>query len=173
MDQHYVVDSQGYIVDVLNSGQPSSKEGTLVKYGWTKPLYTPRFSFDLNDWIEGKTEDELLHLKKEDKILEFNKKCEETIEAGFTASNGHSYKTTRDAQINMIGQKDELMTDDSILEVKWKTEDVGYVTHTRDEWLNIYKEALSHKKTQLFKYDDLKAQVNNCTTIEEVDSIAW
>lgn len=108
------------------------------------------------------------------KILELNKMCEQTIEAGFTSNiNGHVYRTNRDDQINMMGQKDELMDDPAIETVPWKTEDVGYIKHTRADWLNIYKEGLQHKKAQLFKYDQLKKQVLAAQTIDEINAVQW
>lgn len=107
------------------------------------------------------------------KSAELKQKCEDAIVFGFTASNGHFYRTNRDDQTNMIGQKDEIATDETITQVAWKTEDVGYLMHTREEWLTIYQEAFNHKKTQLFKYDSLKKQVYTCTTKEEVDAIVW
>ena len=101
-------------------------------------------------------EDYILDYHKRLKIEILSEACEETIINGFTASNGHRYRTNRDDQINMIGQKDMLMVDPSITTVEWKTEDAGYIIHTRDEWLEVYKEAFNYKKTQLLKYNDLK-----------------
>lgn len=55
----------------------------------------------------------------------------------------------------------------------WKTEDFGYVDHTRDEWLTVYSEAFGHKKEQLFKYDQLKEMTSGCETLDEVKGVAW
>lgn len=107
------------------------------------------------------------------KKAELNRQCEEAIVQGFTASNGHVYRTNRDDQTNMIGQKDELMSKTSITTVPWKTEDAGYIVHTREEWLTVYAEAFAHKKNQLFKYDTLKGEVYKCERKEEVDIIKW
>jgi hypothetical protein len=119
------------------------------------------------------TDEQILDYCKTIKINHFNKLCESKIIAGFNASNGHKYRTNRDDQTNMIGQKDELTADSTIANVDWKTEDVGYITHTREEWLTVYNEAFVHKKTQLFTYNSLKMQVLNATTHEEVATIKW
>lgn len=119
------------------------------------------------------TEANIVDFYKPLKINELNEKCEQTIEKGFLCSNGHWYRVNRDDQINMIGQKDELTEKPDLLEVKWKTEDVGYVIHTRSEWLTVYFEAFTHKQTQLFKYDDLKTLVSNCSTMSEINNITW
>src|SRR5437763_9836650 len=84
---------------------------------------------------------------KANKIRELNNKCEAVIVAGFTSSNGHTYRTNRDDQVNMIGQKDDL-ADGTVTVIPWKTEDVGYINHTRDEWFTVYSEA-DRKSTRL------------------------
>ncbi|MGJ9384898.1 hypothetical protein [Salipaludibacillus sp. CF4.18] len=61
----------------------------------------------------------------------------------------------------------------TITNIMWKTEDFGYVDHTRDEWLTVYSEAFGHKKEQLFKYDQLKEMTSGCETLDEVKGVAW
>lgn len=115
----------------------------------------------------------ILNHHKKLKIELLKEQCETAIEKGFVASNGHTYRTNRDDQINMIGQKDELMADETINTVLWKTEDEGYIEHTRDEWLNVYSEAFAFKKAQLLKYDSLKKLVNEAKTHEDIIAISW
>lgn len=118
---------------------------------------------------------------KASKIAEFKALCESTIEAGFTSSNGHTYRTNRDDQINMIGQKDDL-SDGTITVVPWNTEDAGYVNHTPDEWLTVYSEAFNYKKKQLLYYNSLKEKVNAIVVsdtvteddaVSQVNAITW
>jgi hypothetical protein len=115
----------------------------------------------------------ILNYHKQLKIELLSEQCEETIINGFTASNGHHYRLNRDDQINMIGQKDELMEDPTITTVPWKTEDAGYIEHTREEWLQVYREAFAFKKQNLFKYKDLKQQVLDAATHEEILAVSW
>ncbi|RFP77300.1 hypothetical protein D0N41_22570, partial [Bacillus subtilis KCTC 1028 = ATCC 6051a] len=109
------------------------------------------------------TEDVILQHHKNLKNDLLSEACEEEIIKGFTASNGHVYRTNRDDQVNMIGQKDILDDTDSAEPIKWRTEDAGWIDHTKDEWLQIYKEAFDFKKSTLLKYASLKDQVNNAT----------
>ncbi|WP_457770704.1 DUF4376 domain-containing protein [Priestia megaterium] len=118
-------------------------------------------------------EDEILEYVKSIKIAFFKKTCEEQIELGFTSSNGHFYRTNRDDQVNMIGQKDSLVDDPSITYVDWKTEDVGYIRHTKEQWMQVYNEAFAHKKEQLFKYEALKQRVMAATNQDEVALVKW
>jgi hypothetical protein len=119
------------------------------------------------------TDEYILNHHKQLKIDILSEKCEEAIITGFKSSNGHWYRTNRDDQINMIGQKDLLMADETVTIVPWKTEDTGYINHTREEWLQVYIEAFKHKKTQLLKYNTLKQQVLNATTHNEIVAIKW
>ncbi|MCM3413510.1 hypothetical protein [Metabacillus litoralis] len=108
------------------------------------------------------------------KISELSVKCQEDIYNGFTSKlNFHTYRTNNDDQLNFLGKFNQLSSNGAITSVMWKTEDVGYFEHTRDEWLTIYGEALTAKEQKLFKYDQLKQQVEVCTTKEEVEAIVW
>ncbi|CAI6329523.1 hypothetical protein M1D45_21830 (plasmid) [Bacillus sp. SA116] len=118
------------------------------------------------------TEDVILQHHKNLKNDLLSEACEEEIIKGFTASNGHAYRTNRDDQVNMIGQKDILDDTNTDEPIKWKTEDAGWIDHTKDEWLQVYKEAFDFKKSTLLKYATLKDQVNNATTHDEILKIA-
>ncbi|CAI6330587.1 DUF4376 domain-containing protein [Bacillus subtilis] len=118
------------------------------------------------------TEDVILQHHKNLKNDLLSEACEEEIIKGFTASNGHAYRTNRDDQVNMIGQKDILDDTNTDEPIKWKTEDAGWIDHTKDEWLQVYKEAFDFKKSTLLKYATLKDRVNNATTHDEILKIA-
>jgi isopropylmalate/homocitrate/citramalate synthase len=108
------------------------------------------------------------------KIDELSQKCKEDIYKGFTSNlNGHFYRTNTDDQLNFLGKFNQLMSDETLTTVMWKTEDVGYIEHTREDWLSVYNEALTAKEQKLFKYDQLRDQVNACTTKEEVEAVVW
>lgn len=120
------------------------------------------------------TDEVLLNHHKKLKADYLVDSVEQDILGGFTSDvNGHSYRTNRDDQINMIGQKDELTADETIATVMWKTEDAGYVEHTREDWLLIYREAFSNKKAKLMKYNTLKEQSSNATTDAELVAVQW
>ncbi|MFD2704247.1 DUF4376 domain-containing protein [Salibacterium lacus] len=110
---------------------------------------------------------------KNRKIKELSSKCKESIVYNFVASNGNGYRLTIEDQLNMQGQKSELDDDGTIEEVDWMTIDDSNVTHTRDEWLTIYKEAFQHKNDSIFKNKQLRDQVRVCETKEEVEAVEW
>jgi hypothetical protein len=118
------------------------------------------------------TPDYILQYHRDIKKAALSQQCDDIISTGFTASNGHTYRTNRDDQINMIGQKDDL-ADGTITVVPWKTEDVGYIDHTRDEWLTIYGEAFAFKKQQLLHYNALKKTISESATHDDIIAIKW
>jgi hypothetical protein len=115
----------------------------------------------------------ILSYHKQIKKDAINANCENTIVSGFKSSNGHTYTLDRDDQMNMLGLRNEIMSDTTISVVPWKTVDVGMIDHQRDVWLSMYSEAFAFKKTQLLKCDTLKQQVNAATTHDELIKIVW
>jgi hypothetical protein len=119
------------------------------------------------------TDEYIFNYHKQLKIDILSDNCDEKIIAGFTSANGHKYRTNRDDQINMIGKMIQLMNNTSIVEVNWKTEDAGYVKHTREEWITVFNEGLAHKEQNLFHYNTLKAQVHSAQTDAEVVAVKF
>ncbi|HDR8454031.1 TPA: hypothetical protein QC364_000830 [Bacillus cereus] len=120
------------------------------------------------------TNEYILNHHKQLKIDMMSETCDDTITAGFKSSNGHTYRLNRDDQINLMGQLEELNFDETIADIFWRTEDLGYIDHTREEWVNkVYREAFAHKKANLFKYNDLKSKITDAKTHAEVVAIVW
>jgi len=120
------------------------------------------------------TKEYILDYHKKMKIDSLSNTCEDEIIKGFISpTTGHHYRCNRDDQVNMIGQRDDILSDETITVVYWKTEDEGYVEHTVDEWMAIYKEAYAHKKDNLIRYDFLKKKIKSATSHEEILPITW
>lgn len=120
------------------------------------------------------TEEYIFNMVKKIRINELSEICQDTILKGFKSPNGHTYRTNRDDQINMIGQKSLLELDQSIETVQWKTEDVGYLVHHREEWIkDVYMFGMKFKAEQLFKYDHLKRKILEASNEGEVLIITW
>ncbi|PEF30292.1 hypothetical protein CON39_11490 [Bacillus thuringiensis] len=121
------------------------------------------------------TDEYILNHHKKLKSEMLSEICDEAIIKGFKSTNGHTYRMKNEDQINFIGQAHELIFFDKDTQVvPWLTEDVDYIEHSRDEWLNnVYREAFIHKKTQLFKYSERKKKISSATTHAEIVLITW
>ena len=119
------------------------------------------------------TETFILEHAKSIKLNILASQCEEDILSGFEATNGHTYRTNRDDQVNMIGQYNYLLANPDETDVMWKTQDAGYVDHPRADWLAVYSEGFVAKKNKLYKFDTLKQQVASAKTDEELVAIVW
>lgn len=124
--------------------------------------------------IRELTEDLVLEYHKELKSNMLSLKCEELIIKGFKSSNGYTYRTNRDDQINMIGQKDMLDKNEDVSVVYWKTEEEGYIEHSREDWLEqVYAEGYKHKEENLFKYNGLRTEVLKATKHDDIVAVQW
>lgn len=120
------------------------------------------------------TQDNILAHHKALKIEELSDKCSETIAEGFISSNGHTYRTNGDDRENMIGKAVQLILVPTITTIPWKTEDAGYINHTKEDWLSkVFLEGTTFKESNLLKYNTLKGQVDVATKDSEVLAVVW
>lgn len=110
---------------------------------------------------------------KQDRISQLGYDCQNTIYSGFTGTNGHQYQFEDKDQANLTQQMLFLVNDPTIMSVSWKTLDVGVISHTRDEFLQVCKDANNFKSSNFGKYWTLEAQVNSATTEDEINAIVW
>ncbi|MFD2704620.1 DUF4376 domain-containing protein [Salibacterium lacus] len=110
---------------------------------------------------------------KERKISELSSECKDEIVNKFEASNGKKYRLEVEDQLNMQGKKDQLDSDSDINEIVWRTLNDENITHTKEEWLEVYREAFEHKEDALSKNKELRDQVSACETKEEVEAVEW
>lgn len=113
---------------------------------------------------------------KQNKIYELNTACNQDILNGFTSScTGveHQYKFDMEYQGNFAQQGVMLSLDPTIETVPWPTNDEGVVDHTRESFIQLCKEAQDWKSTNIYRYFGMKAQVMNCTLVDELNVIVW
>lgn len=110
------------------------------------------------------------------KIAQLKAACQATILAGFTSSclgTPHQYDFDYQAQVNLTGMYTIVMNDNTITSVTWKTKDSGPLPHTRDQFIQLCKDAENFKWTNIQRYWNLKAQVQAATTEAQINSITW
>lgn len=110
---------------------------------------------------------------KQNKISELNDSCQNTIYSGFTGTNGHKYQFGEKDQGNLTQQMLFIVNDTTITSVQWKTEDVGILSHTRADFLQVCLDADNFKRSNFGKYWNLESQVNAATTEDAINAITW
>jgi hypothetical protein len=141
---------------------------------------------ELKDKIQPRNPDELFNLLdynatdittyKFMKIEQLNYLCNQTIKAGFTSSalgTPHQYKSDYDDQINTIGCLTLLNADSTLQSMIFKTVDAGFMIHTREQFLKLYKDGEEFKRNNITIYNTKKFQVLNALTKDEVIAIKW
>lgn len=116
----------------------------------------------------------VLQYHKDLKKSMMNEFYEIDIAKGFKATNGHTYRTNTDDQINFLGRMLMLYLKPDIQEVNWKPEDLDeYLLHTREEWLQVASEGFAHKESQLMKYNEKTTAIRNATTHDQIVAVSW
>lgn len=110
------------------------------------------------------------------KIIELNTACNQTILNGFSSTcmgTEHQYKFDMEYQGNITQQGVMLTLDPTIETVIWPTSDAGVIPHTREQFIQLCKDAQNWKATNIYRYFELKAQVEACTVIADVEAFVW
>lgn len=109
------------------------------------------------------------------KILQLNTACNQTILAGFSSScTGveYQYKFDMEYQGNFAQQGVMLSLDPTIETVMWPT-NVGVIPHMREQFIALCKDAQNWKAINVYRYFEMKAQVEACTEIADVEAFVW
>ena len=110
------------------------------------------------------------------KIYELNTACNQTILDGFSSSctgTEHEYKFDMEYQGNITQQGVMLTLDPTIAVVPWPTKDAGVIPHSREQFIQLCKDAQDWKGTNIYRYFGMKAQVEACTEIADVGTFVW
>lgn len=135
---------------------------------------------ELNTWLENNEPEEefTLDYNKASLTASINNSCETQIVSGFKSSAlgvEHLYQSDRDDQINLMG----LVTDDKddFLKCGLKQEDGSvvwaYVTHTAQQLREVFSDGKEYKTSLLQKANQLKIDIVDAISDEELELIEW
>lgn len=120
-----------------------------------------------------------LERAKNNKMEELQKKCQETIEAGFSYNYNDTeywFSLDAEAQSNFISAY-QIMRDGLITEVPWTVKvnnEYSRLIINVEMMKDISNLILLHKTNNIAKFRDILSPiVESATTIEEVESITW
>lgn len=119
---------------------------------------------------------------KEKKIDDINKTCDKAIVSGFTSEalgSKHFYYSTLEEQSTLnsfinLGVDNQFKAQKITLvdQVETKENRIAY-SHTIQQLRSILADGFTHIASQVAKKDILETQINNATTIDEVEAISW
>lgn len=110
------------------------------------------------------------------KIEKIFQQCTTEIENGFLSpSTNHTFIMNADYQNNMTQTGLSLALYPDLNSVAFNTSDAGLIMFTREQFLEIFKEAKAHKESLLMRYFQLKAQIEDvtCDSITKAELINW
>ena len=114
--------------------------------------------------------------EQKSKIEEINIACNLDILNGFSSTcTGveHQYKFDMEYQNNINQQASILNLDQTIELVYWPTKDAGVVEHTREQFINLLKDANNFKSEELYRYFTMKADILAMISLEQVRQVVW
>jgi hypothetical protein len=113
---------------------------------------------------------------KENKIKEFSGICNKEILEGFNSSakNGEQhYNFSHEDQINMLGLFTAVtIGGEQFIEWKNSSQPICEIW-TAEEFLVLYNNAMTYKATKIRKFHELRVEILETTTKEELDNIVW
>src|SRR5574342_522812 len=69
-------------------------------WGGNKGFYDPIYDFNINNWVEGKREEEIVDLQKKTKQEEIDRQFAIEMYKNFESANGHTYSFDKEDEIN-------------------------------------------------------------------------
>jgi hypothetical protein len=165
------------IYAVLSERNPLTIGVIQLEYGDLKQDFAECVSYRVNI-ATGKLEFNFttpLSTYKEQKIAELNRRCNESILAGFTSNAlgiDSFYSFDYDAQLNFSGMLNAITAELVPEPVVWKASNVPQ-NHTFTQFKTVFLHGLAHKNNMISKYWTLKNQVDLAGSNEEVALISW
>jgi len=108
---------------------------------------------------------------KIEKIKQLKELCNQTILSGFDYNNEH-YNLDYEDQINMEAIKNNLLLG-LMTDCEYYPSGHPCRIYSKEEFLGLYSTGMTFKTTNIQRCKTLNEQVENATTKEEIDLIAW
>jgi hypothetical protein len=167
---------------IINFDQVANEYGYKELVVETRPPYDPRFQKLVVVYVEDDTNiierfvaEDILSLDqyKAERIQWFDNFCNESVMKGFNAV-GHTFRFNGEDQDN-FSQRSLLLLlkPDDTSPIFWKTEDVGVIALTRDEFIAVLESADVHKMSIIQQYWKVKGLILQATSHRDVANITW
>lgn len=114
---------------------------------------------------------------KANKLDELSKARDAEIFSSFQSSalgSPKTYNYDKEAAENFAKKATLLGINSNITSVDWYViEDAAFVTHTREQFVQVVTDGATNEEAAKMKYFQLEAQVKAATTEEEVSAVVW
>lgn len=167
------IDADGYYVEDVFV-DPSNVPDDVIIEGWNIPLAKPQWQN--GQWVDGKSQNDLIAYLRPIKIDELKAKCAEAIQSGFTSSalgTAHTYAADATSMIYWNATVHRFLTDSTFTSVNWATVDAGFLVHTKDQFMQAFHEGHQFGIDQEAHLAQLLSDVANATTVDALDAITW
>lgn len=179
MKQYCKIDSDGNILDYLLLDEYGSIP-IDCKQIFEGVFHNPKYSYELREWVEGLSNDDIFYQEKLKKFDKLKKSCSLSIIGRFKASvDGVDYYFSCDheAQIN-FGNSFRAFQEGWITTTKWtcynENDEVCRVELDAEKFRPIYIGHLAHISGNIARLRDyMQPLVMATQTMEELESIQW
>jgi hypothetical protein len=110
------------------------------------------------------------------KIKELTAKCDQAIQAGFSSSAlgvAHTYPANIEDMIYFNSTLLRFNNDPTFTTLKQLTLDAGYLDHSKSQFIQVFNDGHEFGLQTDGKLAQLKAQVTQATTPDQVNGISW
>lgn len=117
-----------------------------------------------------------LNNAKNNKILEIESASNGQLKSFISSALGtlHTYLSDNEAMILFSGEYAFVKSDDYDGNlIPWYTVEENYIMHTKEQFIQVYLDGRNALQINKLKKKDLLQQIENATSIEEVNNINW
>jgi hypothetical protein len=117
-----------------------------------------------------------LDVLKERKIKLLSSQCDQAIQAGFQSSAlgvPHTYPAGIENMIYFNSTLLRFNNDPSFTSLQQLTLDAGYLDHTKEQFIQVFNDGHQFGLQQDGKLEQLKTQVSQAQSPDDLDNIKW
>lgn len=172
MKQVFRYDQNGFYIEpvLLQDGEPIPTDCTEIQP--QDGLYKGQFV--KGAWVEGMAQSDLLPILRTQKINQLRASFNQAVNGTFTSNAlgvAHTYLAVQ-AQENYNSEVHRYLIDPNYTSTLVDTVDAGLLSHTKQQFFQVFMDGHDYVISQRSKLDSLITQVNTATQAQ-LSSINW
>jgi hypothetical protein len=85
----------------------------------------------------------------------------------------YTYTADHEARVRYNAILTRFMNDPSFTTASIYTHEAGFLPHNKQQFIQMWDDGMAHEQAQWDKYNQLIAQLNESTTVDQINSITW